>query len=86
MNSTRKTVPVFLLCLLLLQLDALFRAIRFTQKKSDDVVYRAVLDSATLLRRHSGIHKELAKAMAEGQSVGDCILLIERNIASSAVV
>jgi hypothetical protein len=34
------------------------------------------------LRRHQGLQAKLALAMAQGKSVGDCIFLIEEDLAS----
>ena len=36
----------------------------------------------TLLRKYQKVHQTLAEAMAAGQSVGSCILLIESELAS----
>jgi hypothetical protein len=40
-----------------------------------------VLNVAALLRRHSKLQEELAAAMAGGESVGNCIRLIEQQLA-----
>ncbi|KAG2430326.1 hypothetical protein HYH02_013803 [Chlamydomonas schloesseri] len=68
------------------QLDAMFRALGFTQKKADAEVRWAVLNTAELLRRHAGLHAELAAAMGRGASVGQCIALIEGRLAGCADV
>ncbi|KAG2424201.1 hypothetical protein HXX76_014734 [Chlamydomonas incerta] len=68
------------------QLDDMFRALGFTQKKADAEVRWAVLNTAELLRRHSALHAELAAAMARGASVGQCIALIEGRLAGCADV
>ncbi|GJP37302.1 hypothetical protein CLOM_g6133 [Closterium sp. NIES-68] len=68
------------------QLDFLYRSLGFTQRKSDDVVRWAVLNVATLLRRHKRLHEELADVMLSGESVGQCIALIEKKLAKSDLV
>lgn len=50
---------------------------QFTEKKAAGQIRWAVLNVTTLLRRHSKTHARLAQAMAAGQSVADCIALIE---------
>lgn len=66
------------------QLDALLRAIGFTQKKTDGQIRWAVLNVTSLLRRHSKTHEKLAHAMAEGSSVAACIGVIEGDIKDAA--
>ena len=41
-----------------------------------------MLNDITLLRKYKGVHQKLADAMAAGESVGSCILLIESELAS----
>lgn len=65
------------------QLDAMFRALRFTQKKADAEVRWAVLNVADMLRRHAALHDQLAAAMRRGASVGACVQLIEERLAAS---
>ncbi|KAI3436155.1 hypothetical protein D9Q98_002212 [Chlorella vulgaris] len=65
------------------QLDRLLQALRFTQSKADAQVRWAVLNVVTLLRRHARVHDELAEAMQRGASVGECIAVIESQLASS---
>lgn len=66
------------------QLDALFSALQFTQKKADGEVRWAVLNVASLLRRHAALQDDLAAAMARGESVGRCVELIEGRLATAA--
>lgn len=64
------------------QLDSLLKGLNFTQKKADSQVRWAVLNTVSILRRHQGLQAKLALAMAQGKSVGDCIFLIEEDLAS----
>lgn len=43
----------------------------------------AVLNVVTLLRRHEATHDALAAAMQQGASVGECIAVIEQQLAAS---
>ncbi|CAK0784300.1 hypothetical protein CVIRNUC_007504 [Coccomyxa viridis] len=61
------------------QLDGLLKALQFTQKKADGEIRWAILTVVTLLRRHRRSHKQLAKAMAAGKSVSECLAIIESN-------
>ena len=54
---------------------------QFTQKKADGEIRWAILSVVTLLRRHSKTHKQLAKAMAAGKTVTECLAIIESNFA-----
>lgn len=65
----------------IMQLDNLMRGLGFTQKKADDQVRYAVLNTVTLLRSHSAVQDKLADAMLRRAPVGDCIRVIEENIA-----
>mmetsp|Transcript_8407 Transcript_8407/g.14414 ORF Transcript_8407/g.14414 Transcript_8407/m.14414 type:complete len:345 (+) Transcript_8407:113-1147(+) len=62
-------------------LDALLRALGFSQAKSDDQVRWAVLNVCTLLRRHEAVHDALADAMDRGAPISECIALIEQRLA-----
>ena len=53
--------------------------LQFTQKKADGEIRWAILTVVTLLRRHRRSHKQLAKAMAAGKSVSECLAIIESN-------
>ncbi|KAL0052535.1 hypothetical protein WJX82_003532 [Trebouxia sp. C0006] len=64
------------------QLDALLRAIGFTQKKTDGQIRWAVLNVTSLLRRHSRTHQKVAHAMAEGRKAHLCQRAIECEAAS----
>lgn len=64
------------------QLDSLLKGLNFTQKKADSQVRWAVLNTVSILRRHQGLQAKLALAIAQGKSVGDCIFLIEEDLAS----
>lgn len=66
------------------QLDQMFRALQFTQKKADGQVRWAVLNVAMLLRRHAALHDAVAAAMSSGASVGACFLLIEKGLEGNA--
>ncbi len=50
---------------------------QFTEKKAAGQIRWAVLNVTSLLRRHAGTHARLARAMAAGRSVAECIALIE---------
>jgi len=66
----------------IMQLDNLLRAMGWTQRKADDQVRWSVVATADLLRRHRALHVDLARAMKRGDSVGDCIRLIEERLAA----
>lgn len=68
----------------ILQLDAILKGLTFTQKKADSQVRWAVLNTVLILRRHYSLQAKLAAAMSAGKSVGDCILLIENELAGSS--
>ena len=61
-------------------LDGILSALGFSQKKADDVVRGAVLNTIALLRSHSAAHLALSRAMSERRSVGECIRVIEDNV------
>lgn len=56
------------------------------QAKADAQVRWAVLNTTTLLRRHERTHDALAAAMQRGCSVGECIAVIEAQLAGSAEI
>ncbi|GBG91775.1 hypothetical protein CBR_g53664 [Chara braunii] len=62
------------------QLDALFRALGFSQKKADGQVRWGVLNVVTILKRHAQLHTALGQAMLAGKTVGQCIALIEDDL------
>lgn len=64
----------------IMQLDSLFMSLRFTQKKSDEVVRWAVLNTVTLLRSRKKALDALAEGMQARRSVGECIAIIEREL------
>jgi hypothetical protein len=66
-----------------MQLDGMFRGLGFTQMKADGEVRWAVLNVAALLRQHTALHDELAAALRQGRSVGECVALIERRLAAA---
>jgi len=68
------------------QLDGLLRALAFTQKKSDSEVRWAVLNTTALLRRHIKVTEKLADLMARGGTVGECVMLIEKEVASAPLI
>lgn len=43
----------------------------------------AVLNNVAVLRRHAQAHEELAQSMAAQATVGECISVIEKNLAQS---
>ncbi len=53
------------------------------QAKADAEVRWAVLNVVSLLRSHEAAHDALAAAMQRGASVGECIAVIERELARS---
>ena len=63
------------------QLDGMFKGLGFNQKKADGEVRWAVLNTISMLRRHSDTHDKLAAAMDSGASVGHCIGVIEEGLA-----
>lgn len=65
------------------QLDRLLAALRFTQAKADAEVRWAVLNVVSLLRSHEAVQDALAAAMQRGATVGECIAVIERELARS---
>lgn len=68
------------------QLDGLLRALAFTQKKSDSEVRWAVLNTTSLLRRHIKVTEKLADLMARGGTVGECVMLIENEVAPAPLI
>jgi hypothetical protein len=63
------------------QLDQLFNALGFTQRKAAAQVRWAVLSVAALLRRHEKAHAALADAMERGETVAGCVEVLERELA-----
>lgn len=66
------------------QLDALLRALAFSQAKADSTVRYALLTAATLLRRHARAHARLAEAMLRGEGVVECVAAVEEELAALA--
>lgn len=62
------------------QLDIMLKGLQFTQKKADSEIRWAVLNTVSILRRHSDIHEQLAQAMASQASIGECIQCIETGL------
>ncbi|KAL4535218.1 hypothetical protein Ndes2437A_g05946 [Nannochloris sp. 'desiccata'] len=60
------------------QLDRLLRALGFTQAKADDQVRWAVLNVVSILRRHEKVQDRLADAMSRGETVAECMAVIEK--------
>jgi hypothetical protein len=60
------------------QLDRLLRALGFTQAKADDQVRWAVLNVVSILRRHEKVQDKLADAMSRGETVAECMRVIEK--------
>jgi len=60
------------------QLDALLKALQFTQAKSNSQVRWAVLNVVSILKQHKRTLRELSLAMADGKSIGECIAVIEK--------
>ena len=56
---------------------------QFTQLKADGEVRWAVLNVASILRRHEVLHDRLAEAMGKGATVGQLMQLIETSLAGS---
>ncbi|XP_050383140.1 uncharacterized protein LOC126799920 [Argentina anserina] len=67
------------------QLDSLLRSLGFTQKKSDSQVRWSVLNTVLIMRRHETTRAKLAEAMAESESVGSCIDIIENSIGDADI-
>ena len=65
------------------QLDAMYKGLGFSQSKADSEVRWAVLNTISMLRRHTQAHERLAEAMSGGASVGQCIALLEDELANS---
>ena len=55
--------------------------LQFSQAKSDSEIRWAVLNVVSILRAHKRTLAKLASAMAEGQSIGKCIAVIEETAA-----
>ena len=68
------------------QLDRLLQALGFTQKKSDGQVRWAVLNTTVLLQRHRAAHRALTEAMVEGRPVGECVRVIEEELAKCKLI
>jgi hypothetical protein len=66
------------------QLDALLKALAFSQTKADSTVRYALLTAVTLLRRHSRAHSRLAEAMLRGEGVVECVAAVEAELAAVA--
>ena len=66
------------------QLDQLFNALQFSQKKSDDEVRWATLNTMAIVRRHEGLVDELARMMGTGESTAKLISIIEARLANVA--
>ena len=64
------------------QLDQLFNALQFSQKKSDDEVRWATLNTMAIVRRHEGLVDELARMMGSGESTAKLISIIEARLAN----
>jgi hypothetical protein len=60
----------------------MLRALGFTQAKANSEIRWAVLNTATLLRRHATLHDKLAAAMSRGDSVASCVALIEQHLST----
>ena len=65
------------------QLDQLFNALQFSQKKSDDEVRWATLNTMAIVRRHGGLVDELARMMGTGESTAKLISIIEARLANA---
>lgn len=66
------------------QLDALFRAIGFSQAKSDGEVRWAVLNCAFILREKAALHKSIAEAIkTQAPTIGQLVKLIESDSCAS---
>jgi hypothetical protein len=65
------------------QLDRLLRALGFTQAKADDQVRWAVLNVVSILRRHAKVQDKLADAMSGGETVAECMAVIEKELENS---
>jgi hypothetical protein len=65
------------------QLDRLLRALGFTQAKADDQVRWAVLNVVSILRRHEKVQDKLADAMSRGETVAECMAVIEKALESN---
>ena len=56
--------------------------LQFSQAKSNSQIRWAVLNVVAILRDHKKTLQKLAVAMSEGQSIGNCIAVIEENSAA----
>jgi len=66
--------------------EGLFEALKFDPRRSNDETRYAIINIVGLLKKHKEAHTALAKAMARGSSVGECIAIIERNPPPESVV
>ena len=57
--------------------------VQFSQAKADGQIRWAVLNTISVLRRHTDIHRQLAEAMSAGKPVSECISLIEAGLGDS---
>ena len=67
------------------QLESILQATGFTEAKAASQVRWAVLNTVFLLRRHRSLHARLAEYMESSASVGECVKLIEEELAGVAL-
>lgn len=70
----------------ILQLDYLLNGLGFSQKKADDQIRWAALNTVLVLRQNQGVINALARNMSEEASLTKCILSIEENLEDVAIV
>ena len=70
----------------ILQLDYLLNGLGFSQKKADDQIRWAALNTVLVLKQNQGVINALARNMSEEASLTKCILSIEENLEDVAIV
>ncbi|KAD3640300.1 hypothetical protein E3N88_29523 [Mikania micrantha] len=62
------------------KLDKVFYWLQFTEDEANTLTRWAVINTLTILNRHSKVISTLVEAMSHGKSIGSCIHSIESNL------
>ncbi|KAI7738773.1 hypothetical protein M8C21_005971 [Ambrosia artemisiifolia] len=62
------------------KLDRVLKWLQFTEGEANNLTRWAVLNTLTILHRHTKARSTLAEAMLDGRSIGYCIDVIETNL------
>lgn len=65
----------------LLQLEALFGALKFDQQQTNVLLRTNVMNTVSILESQRKAHDALVEAMCRGESVGHCVEIIEQSLA-----